>query len=368
MQREEARRQFHTIAQMARKIGLMDVLNTGRFSALHQPGATADTIAATAFDWDAWVQQEKRSRLMFMIFLHDAARAMYFNLEPLFDPLEIRVPLPADDAAWDASTSAECARALGLNGPILAQDINPEGSRRAKQPEMHSAMKALLHDGWNLQPGTTNLYSKFVLVHALHVQLWKSQGQLSQDVGRSLGGTSTPIGQNDWVIRNLDPAAGGRASNNSSGRGTPIESVNQLQATSHAFEKWKKAWDSDMATQYPPSVSSRRFRRFGFCRDAVHFYWLAKCLMGNNRGLDLRAPPDQRFSHVIALLKYVKQWVVSDSAKRGEELGSVADIESTFAITDLTLNMRELFKPFNKLLDSPVAGVHMNLGGSGGMI
>jgi hypothetical protein len=115
-----------------------------------------------------------------------------------------------------------------------------------------------------------------------------------------------------------------------------------------------------MAAQYPPS--SMRHHRFGFCRDAVHFYWLAKYLMKNNRSMDWKIAPDQRFAQVINLLKSVKSWVVSDSAKRGEELGSVSDICSDFGVTDLTLDMAQLFRPINKQIDSPVQGVHTSIG------
>jgi len=65
-------------------------------------------------------------------------------------------------------------------------------------------------------------------------------------------------------------------------------------------------------------------------------------------------------------MQYVKQWVVSDSAKRGEELGSVGDIDPAYAVSDLTLDMAQLFKPINKMIDSPVAGVHTNIGGGSG--
>jgi hypothetical protein len=137
-----------------------------------------------------------------------------------------------------------------------------------------------------------------------------------------------------------------------------------LKATNNALDKWKKAWDEDMAIQYPPSSTS--YRRFGFCRDGVHFYWLAKHLLKNHRGRDWQMAPDQRFTHVMHLLKSVKSWVVSDSAKRGEELGSVSDIDKDYGVTDLTLDMAQLFKPMNKQIDSPIPGVHTNIGG--GMI
>lgn len=293
---------------------------------------------------------------MYTIFLLDAAMVIYFNIPPLLEMLEIRLPLPADDAAWEATSSTECAEALGLHGPAIARNRNPSGSQRAKQPEMHSALKALMHSVYDLQPGTTNLYSKFVLVHALHIQLWTAQTQQSQESSQLNGqglpfpssAGSTPLGQNDWVARGVDPTGSGAPSANTSGRATPVEAGAQsplthqlFKMTSHAFEKWKKAWDDDMVVQYPPSTTASR--RFGFCRDGVHFYWLAKLLMKTN--LDWQMAPDQRFGHIISMLKQVRAYVVSDSARRGEELGSVNDIDNDYGIKDLTLDMAQLFKP-----------------------
>jgi hypothetical protein len=363
-QRAELRQQYPMMVTLARKMGLTQPRTTGAYSALHQPRFNIDGFNASHFDWTAWVEQEKRSRFMYIIFLMDTARVLYFNIPPLFHLFEIQLPLPADDAAWDASTATECAEALGLYGTAAAQERNPEGSRRWRQPEMHSALRALLHDTYDLIPSTTNLYSKFVLIHALHVQLWLAQRELGQPDLPELapGGRTTPMGQHDWVTRTMDVSANGvPSSTNSSGRATPVESRGQLlKDTNRAFDKWKKAWDEDMLTQYPPPPKS--YRRFGFCRDAVHFYYLAKCLIQNSQVLESNMLPDQRFSHVMYLLNYVQGWVVSDSAKRGEELGSISDKSSEYAITDLTLDMSQLFKPLAKQVSSAVTGVHMNVG------
>jgi hypothetical protein len=365
VQRESARRQFSSIVALTRKLGLTTPVTTGSFSVCHQRHFKTENHIAAEFDWNAWIEQERRSRLMYAIYLTDAAMVLYFNSSPLFEALEIRIPLPADDAAWDARSSAHCAEALGLKGIALARERNPAGSRRTKQPEMHSALETLMRTDIDLQPGTTNLYSKFVLIHALHVQLWNAQKQLSQEGGNPQNpafpgsGSSTPLTQNDWVVRGID----GTTSTASSGRATPVDggaSQQLLKAANSAFDKWKKVWDDDMAVQYPPSSTS--YRRFGFCRDGVHFYWLGKYLMKNNRGSEWQMAPDQRFSQVMHLLKYVQGFVTSDSAKRGEEPGSVNDVDHQFGVRDLTLDMSQLFKPINKQIDSPVMGVHTGSG------
>lgn len=368
VQREKARREFPLVAEIARRACLTKPMTISPFSVLHQPHVTVENFNAASFDWKAWIEQEKRSRLMFTIFLVDASMVTYFNTAPRFEKDEIRLPLPADDAAWDARSAAECAEALGLHGPIMSRSKNPQGSRRQKQPEMHTALKTLMNNNWDISAGTTNLYSKFILVHALHIQLWTIQRQLSlQEAGQPplsfpSSGTSTPVSQHDWV-RGIDPTGSGPQSASNSGRATPVESASAqpLKAINNAFDKWKKAWDDDMATQYPPTVS--HYHRFGFCRDAVHFYWLGKYLLKNTGPMDWQIAPDQRFSQIMSILKSVRTWVVTDSGKRGEELGSVSDIDADFGVSNLTLDMAKLFKPINKQLDSPVPGVHTNIGG-----
>ena len=367
IQREKARREFPLVVTLVKRARLTLPTTTTPLSALHQPNISVEHFSASSFDWSAWVEQEKRSRVLFGVFLLDSAMGLYFNTEPMLNSYEIQVPLPADDAAWDAKTATECAEALGLHGPVAAQDRNPNGSRRPKQPEMNAALRAVMHPVYELSPGTTNLYSKFILVHALHVQLWVAQRNLSNDttqlnlqgISYPSSGTSTPMSHNDWITRSVDTPG---ASNESSGVATPIEvDAQQLLArVNGAFDKWKKVWDRDMAAQYPPGA--RGYRRFGFCRDAAPFYYLAKYLVQN--ACDVRAAPDQRFAQIMSLINSAKNHVVPDSVKRGEELGSVSDIDHDYGVANLVLDMAQLFKPLNKQHDSPVLGVHTNIGGS----
>ena len=141
IQREKARQQFPLLVSLARKFGLMLPKTTPPFSALHSPNIAVEHLNIQSFDWYTWVDQEKRSRLMYTIFLIDAALVVYFNTAPLLEMLEIKIPLPADDAAWEARSSTECAECLGLHGPAAARNSNPSGSRRTKQPEMDRALK-----------------------------------------------------------------------------------------------------------------------------------------------------------------------------------------------------------------------------------
>jgi hypothetical protein len=352
VQRDNARRTFPLIASSARKAGLLRLTNTNEslYSAVHQPDFSLATFPISEFSWHAWVDQEKRLRTMYMIFLYDAALGLYFNTGPEFDSFEMRLPLPADDAAWDAGDVNECAEALGLRGPDAAKIRNPDGTRRSNQPEMHLVLKALLDSNYRIQPGSTNLFGKFILVHALLAIMRRAQLEGGSAI---LNRSSTPVPAHAWFV-----GAQGSPSVPNSGRATPVDlGANLLDAQTvkslmTALDKFKSSWDHDMATQFPPSPAVNP-RRYGFTRDGIHFYWLATCLLKSTRTTDLQMAPEQRFAYVIHLLKSVKQWVWTDGASRGEELGSVGDIDAAYGAKDVTLDMTQLFRPLSTVRTSP---------------
>ncbi|KAK7981910.1 hypothetical protein PG988_004148 [Apiospora saccharicola] len=312
------------------------------------------SIRPEDFDWTVWTEQERRIRLMHLIYLSDVSHGLYFNSAPQFDISEMHIPLPADDAAWEGQTPTECAEALHLYGSEAAKHRNPDGSQRSKQPELHLAINALFHESYQIHPGSTNLYGKFILIHGLlsTIRRGLADGSLA-----ALNGVSTPLSQNDWVMKpgSAPPSTTGSANN--SGRATPVSGLNQgmspgvYRTICTALDKFKQNWDMDMAIQFPPSIQSPR--RYGFCRDGIHFFWLAKYLAKNGKQSDLQMPPDQRMGHVMHLLKSVKSWVMSDGASRREELGSVGDIDNDYGVHDLTLNMASLFRPLPQVVGSP---------------
>lgn len=322
--RAESKRLLYLVRQldMLTLAGPEDPLS---YSYLHslQPGEEADP---SRWDWRAWVEQEKRSRLMYMAYLWDAAMCIYFNVAPQFSSAEIKLPLPCDDAAWDATDAESCAQALGLRGSDAQAKVNLSGSLRLKQLEMHHAMSALYSTSVLMQPRTTNVYSKFILVHALHVDIWQIQRQVS------LAGSTG----------NQYPSA---------------EETNDMYSSIDvALARWKQVWDEDFALQYPPSAHYQPApRRVGFCRDGVHFYWLARALMQPNRIHDWQLPADDRLRQVLHGLKKAREWSRTDGAKRGEEPGSVAYIDDDYAYASETaeLDMRKLFRPIQPLTGSP---------------
>jgi hypothetical protein len=167
-QRQQSRDEFGALANIARRAGLLQALSRGnpRSSALHTPGPITGEEVDT-WSWSSWIENEKRTRLMAYIFLIDASSTIFFNTRPQFDVSEITVPLPADDAAWEARTAEDCASALGLRGQA-AQIKNVSGSRRAKQLGMAEALQVLYGAGHGRFPErATNVFGKFSTYHVL---------------------------------------------------------------------------------------------------------------------------------------------------------------------------------------------------------
>lgn len=161
-QRQQGREEFWALASVTRRVGLLEPLrgDNPNASSLHQPGPVTGA-EVNSWDWTLWVENEKRVRLMSYIFLIDASSTIFFNTQPQFDVFEIRIPLPADDAAWEAKSGEECASALGLRGEA-AQGRNEAGSRRAKQLGMSEALQVLYGAGRGYFPErATNVFGKF---------------------------------------------------------------------------------------------------------------------------------------------------------------------------------------------------------------
>ncbi|KAH7328172.1 fungal-specific transcription factor domain-containing protein [Stachybotrys elegans] len=342
-QRDRARKGLPLLASQARKLDMLRVSQDPLlYSPLHHGESNAATFTADSFRWECWLEQERRLRVMYSIFLCDASFGLYFNFPSQFDPFEIQLPLPSDDAAWDAANHRDCASALGLNGPEAAKMLNPFGTRQPKQPEMDWVLKVLLNASYDIQPGSTTLYGKFILIHAIMVLVRRAQVDGASTQLHNYGSPSPA----DWMSNS--------ASTN--GRMTPVEGAAQnmdpksLRAVCTALDKFKANWDVDMGSQFPPSGTNNP-RRHGFSRDGVHFYWLAKYMLKHTRSSDLQLPADTRFMQVIRLLKSVRAWAMSDGAARGEELGSVGEIDDDYGAVDLTLEMAQLFKPVPRVVE-----------------
>ncbi|KAF8460425.1 fungal-specific transcription factor domain-containing protein [Kalaharituber pfeilii] len=284
------------------------------------------------WNWLAWIEQETRNRVMFGIYLLDAAFAIYFNEKPRIGLFDLKLTLPADDACWDATTSEECANLLGLNGPEHSAE-NITGTRMAKQLEISSQLEELLTIGKEFRSGSTNAYGKFILIHAIHVYIWRKQ--------REFG-----LGQWGHLSQQM---------NDPNHRLTPTQQKNteiQLfnQTVAHALDKWKRAWDADLLVQYPD------MRRAGFCRDGIAFYWLA-VLFTRQKKRDL-VLKDIRDMKIILQVQQMLETVNRRprSPFPPQEPGAVSGIDKTYGMDDHAFDMKLLLVPIEKELDVSGSG------------
>jgi Fungal specific transcription factor domain len=363
-ERASARSESKQLFQIVRRYQMFEPIGreSEGYSYLHNL-RSGEQAHNSHWDWKVWINQEQRLRVVYLVYSYSTALTLYFNCEPFFDPLEIKLPLPCDDAAWDAKSSEECANALGINGFGPQSVANQSGSLRTKQLEMHIAIEALYSSMTEFQPRTTNVFSKFILIHAMHAHIWQLQRQLSTGKPSSLEALTSPsqcmLDDESLCAVHLSHAAIDRVSPDRSPASAtpPVESVqshNLVRSITAALVKWKNMWDQDMQLQYPPSQDpSSTPRRIGFCRDGVHFYWLARAFLPANRHNDWRQPADTRFKHVMSGLRQVREFGKSDAARRGEEPGSVSDIDHKYNIEALELDMKKLFRPIGDIVDSP---------------
>ena len=98
-----------------------------------------------------------------------------------------------------------------------------------------------------------------------------------------------------------------------------------------------------MALQYPPGRT--RLRRFGFGRDAIHFWYLCRSFIESERPADWTAPPNVRFSQVMGDVRGVRNLVKGDNSINGQLTGSVSDIDEHYGVDALTLDSKEPYPP-----------------------
>ena len=317
--------------RLVRSLGLLASAppSSPAYSVLHQPGPVNATNLG---NWDsaAWLLQESRIRVVIHLFLLNAALVMYFNFPTYLEPTEINLPLPADDAAFDASTARDCARALGLHGDAAAEEANPSGTRSPKQPELHALLARLQKPGAGpLAPRSTNAFSKFILVHALIVQIHFIRRRIFLKHGTQ-GAQSAPNAQSP-----------GQLTLHSS-----LSIPQFLRNIVGALNRWMVAWRHDLPLQFADAAP----RRAGFCRDAEPFYFIAKLMLQSAHKDLVDIPADARCQQVMRVLKLVKARLAADERSKsggggGGDAEAAGAADEDFAMDDLSWDMKLLFAP-----------------------
>ena len=79
----------------------------------------------------------------------------------------------------------------------------------------------------------------------------------------------------------------------------------------------------------------------GSVETGLHFYWLARAFLQPDRVRDWQLPADRRFKQTITGLGQVREWSKAEGAQRGEEPGSICDIDVRYGSEPLELDMTE---------------------------
>ncbi|KAK2591788.1 hypothetical protein QQS21_010519 [Conoideocrella luteorostrata] len=243
-QRERALRILPKVSAQARRLGLLGLSSDPTvYSVLHHSNAGRCNLTPDDFDWKAWLAQELRIRLMHALLAFDAIVELLFGTPTQFDPLEARIPLPCDDAAWNAASADGCASTLGLFGDKAAGESNPNGTRRASQPELHMARQVLLDKDLHLKARSTNILGKTLLGIALIAVIrWAQKfGSLNHAyLGRVLHSL-------DWVVPN--EAIQSKSLSTAELLGNLDIGISSILLS--AANKLERSWDEDLTDQDP---------------------------------------------------------------------------------------------------------------------
>ena len=322
-QRERSRKNMGKLIDMARTSSLFKPLTPheagpGGWSYYHQTDESLNL--SPEWNWLAWVEQEKRNRVMFGIFLLHCAHVIYFNERPRLELFDLKLTLPADDAPWDATTAEECYDHLGLNGPKASMG-NTTGTRKAKQPELSTLLKEILTIGKDFRAGTTNAYGKFILIHAIHVYIWQKQ--------REFG-----LGQWDFHYPDSNQRVTAQQKN--------LEITRFNQTLGQALEKWKKAWDADLISQFGGTN-----RRSGFYKDGIAFYWLAVLFTRQKkRDLILKDVRDRQV--ILQVQRMLETANRMPMPYTDSEAGAASCIDENYGVDELAFDLKLLLAPVEK--------------------
>ncbi|KAF2796691.1 hypothetical protein K505DRAFT_157248 [Melanomma pulvis-pyrius CBS 109.77] len=177
---------------------------------------------STLFSWHKFIKYEERLRLMYYIFILDSIFCIFHNYTPRLALAELSTEIPCWIEAFSATSSAECFQIA-----CDQKHLRPLSLR--KLVKLFMCEEPPSQETQNLLKGLRTL-ELFLIVNALHTIIWTTRTSL-------LG---------SFLL-------------------VPIE---------QALNRWEILWESHMS-----STSARHFKRLGFVKNAIEFWWLAKLLI-----------------------------------------------------------------------------------------
>ncbi|KAG6887725.1 hypothetical protein C0995_013319 [Termitomyces sp. Mi166 len=198
--------------------------------------------------WREWANYEMIKRLIFLSYLHDCCHCMYFAIPPSFQPSELDICLPCDDALWSATDAAQW-----FNVSQTPSSYGVGNSRILGFP-MQTALAMLSETHLSTVTLALNPFAHFILIHTILRNIYVSYpGSLSVDPSVS------PL-----VVTGGDVIA----VTNSSVAGKNHDNF----VIQYALHNWLQTWLGS-----PESMSvEESAEEPPFIRNALPFYWLAQ--------------------------------------------------------------------------------------------
>lgn len=126
----------------------------------HQIEENADLTGKSVEEaWKIWIAEEKKARIVWLIFEYDASATVFFNARPYIRLAKLRTKLPCDQELWEAASAEEWGRLRqqhDLSGPFF--------------PELLDQLSISEDD--SLARSITNLYSLRLLFLAVARMQW----------------------------------------------------------------------------------------------------------------------------------------------------------------------------------------------------
>ncbi|KAI5861557.1 fungal-specific transcription factor domain-containing protein [Durotheca rogersii] len=158
-----------------------------------RPGGSSADIAADAtaatdeHAWRRWVEAEEKKRLALLSFMWDTQHAVLFCQSLCMSAFELRLPLPCNQALWEAPGPAEWARLslLMLPEPLYLSALKSYITADARAPSHHHH-----HHHHHLRHPFPHLngLSRILLFHGLMSIFWDMQRRDQTSLGNAAGG------------------------------------------------------------------------------------------------------------------------------------------------------------------------------------
>ncbi|RDB14606.1 Zinc finger protein klf1 [Hypsizygus marmoreus] len=190
--------------------------------------------------WREWANYETIKRVLFLAYIHDCCHCMYFSIPPSFQPAEMDMCLPCDNALWDAADARE------WYGLVQAPSPYGTGSSRISGFSMKRALGVLNETRFSTVSVSLNPFAHFILIHTILRNLYASHAE--------------------------SPTPDSIPTRTATDEALPGEERDNAFAIQYSLHNWLQMWLNS-----PESMQVEKSREEPpFICNALPYYWLAQ--------------------------------------------------------------------------------------------